>query len=81
MRADDTDMDIKEVFSRLLPHYFDRADDLPADIRLILHLNRWASVPAACIDCTQRVAGKRLARQMARELTHMQSFGRPECAT
>ena len=75
------DSDIREVFSRLLVHYFDRADDLPADIRLILHLNRWASVPAACIDCTKLVADKRLARQMCRELTHIQSFGRPECDT
>lgn len=38
-------------------------------------LNRWASVPAACIEL---VADKRLARQMCRELTHMQAFGRPE---
>lgn len=75
------DGDIYTVFSRLLVHYFDRADDLPADIRLILHLNRWASVPAACIDCTKLVADKRLARQMCRELTHIQSFGRPECDT
>lgn len=73
------DMDIRAVFSRLLVHYFDRADSLPADIRLILHLNRWASVPAACIDCTKLVSNKRLARQMDRELAHMQSFGRPEC--
>lgn len=73
------DRDINAVFSRLLAHYFDRADDLPADIRLILHLNRWASVPAACIDCTELVVNKRLARQMYRELTHMQSFGRPGC--
>lgn len=81
MRADDRDMGIKEVFLRLLPHYFDRADSLPVDIRLILHLNRWVSVPAACIDCTKLVSDKRLARQMCRELTHMQAFGRPECAT
>ena len=73
------DGDIYEVFSRLLVHYFDRADGLPVDIRLILHLNRWASVPAACIDCIKLVADKRLARQMSCELTHMQSFGRPEC--
>ena len=78
MGADDRDMDIKEVFSRLLVHYFDCADSLPADIRLILHLNRWASVPAACIDCTKLVSDKRLARQMNRELIHMQAFGRPE---
>ena len=75
------DKNISDVFSRLLVHYFDRVDDLPADIRLILHLNRWASVPAACIDCTKLVADKGLARQMCRELTHMQSFGRPECDT
>lgn len=81
MGADDRDMDIREVFSRLLVHYFDRVDGLPVDIRLILHLNRWASVPAACIDCTKLVADKRLARQMCRELTHIQSFGRPECDT
>ena len=72
------DMDISAVFSRLLAHYFDRVDDLPADIRLILHLNRWASVPAACIYCTTLVSDKRLARKMCRELTHMQAFGRPE---
>lgn len=75
------DKDIRTAFSRLLVHYFDRADSLPADIRLILHLNRWASVPAACIDCTKLVSDKRLARQMNRELAHMQSFGRPECDT
>lgn len=75
------DGDIRAVFSRLLVHYFDRADDLPADVRLILYLNRWASVPAACIDCTKLVSDKRLARQMNRELTRMQSFGRPECDT
>ena len=75
------DKDIRTAFSRLLVHYFDRADSLPADIRLILHLNRWASVPAACIDCTKLVADKRLARQMCRELTNMQAFGRPECDT
>lgn len=73
------DKDIRTVFSRLLAHYFDRAEDLPADIRLMLYLNRWASVPAACTDCTKLVADKRLARQMNRELIHMQSFGRPEC--
>ena len=33
------DADIREVFSRLLVHYFDRADSLPVDIRLILHLS------------------------------------------
>lgn len=54
---------------------------LPTDIRLILYLNQWASVPAACIDCIKLVADKRLARKMNRELTHMQSFGRPECDT
>ena len=81
MGADDRDMDIRTAFSRLLVHYFARADSLPAGIRLILHLNRWASVPAACIDCTKLVSDKRLARQMNRELTHMQSFGRPECDT
>lgn len=75
------DRDISAVFSRLLVHYFDRSDDLPTDIRLILHLNRWASVPAACIDCTKLVTDKRLARQMDRELTHVQAFGRPECDT
>lgn len=79
--ADDRDVDINVVFSLLLVHYFDRADDLPADVRLILHLNRWASVPAACIDCTKLVSDSRLVRQMNRELTHMQSFGRPECDT
>lgn len=73
------DEDISVVFSRLLVHYFDRAEDLPADTRLILHLNQWASVPAACIDCTKLVSSKRLARQMCRDLTHMQAFGRPEC--
>jgi len=76
--AADRDMDIRTAFSRLLAHYFDHADDLPVDIRLILHLNRWASVPAACIDCTKLVSDKRLARQMCHELIHMQSFGRPE---
>lgn len=75
------DGDIREVFSRLLVYYFDRADALPTDIRLILYLNRWASVPAACIDCTKLVSDKCLARQMNRELTHMQAFGRPECDT
>lgn len=75
------DMAIREAFSRLLVHYFDRADSLPVDIRLILYLNRWVSVPAACIDCTKLVSNKRPARQMNRELTHMQSFGRPECDT
>lgn len=75
------DVDIREVFSHLLVHYFDRADSLPADFRLILHLNRWASVPAACIDCTKLASDKRLARQMNRGLAHMQSFGRPECDT
>lgn len=75
------DNDINAVFSRLLVHYFDRADDLPTDIRLILYLNRWASVPAACIDCTKLVADKRLARRMNSELIHMQAFGRPECDT
>jgi hypothetical protein len=79
MRADDKD--IYAVFSRLLVHYFDLADGLPVDIRLILHLNRWVSVPAACIDCIKLVSDKRIARQMNRELVHMQSFGRPECAT
>lgn len=73
------DVDIREVFSRLLVHYFDRADALPTDIRLILCLNRWASVPAACIDCTKLVADKRLARRMCSELAHVQAFGRPEC--
>lgn len=75
------DRGINAVFSRLLVHYFDRADDLPVDIRLILYLNRWASVPAACIDCTKLISDKRLARQMNRELAHMQSFGGPECDT
>lgn len=75
------DMVIREAFSRLLVHYFDRADSLPVGIRTILYLNRWVSVPAACIDCTKLVSDKRLARQMNRELTHMQSFGRPECDT
>lgn len=73
------DKDISAAFSRMLVHYFDRADDLPADIRLILYLNRWASVPVACIDCTKLVADNRLARQMCRELAHMQALGRPEC--
>lgn len=42
------DRGISAALSRLLEHYFDLASDLPADIRLILHLNRWANVPAAC---------------------------------
>lgn len=76
--VDAKDKDIRTAFSSLLAHYFDRADELPAGVRLMLYLNHWASVPAACIDCTKLVADKRLARQMSRELTHMQAFGRPE---
>ena len=69
------DNNIRDAFYRLLPHYFELSVYLPAEVKLILFLNNWANVPAACIDLTKLPRNKRIACEMCRALTHMQTFG------
>lgn len=71
------DDDIREVFSRLLPHYWSLSSALPTDIKLILYLNHWANVPAAVLDLSKMPKSTRLARELSRAIAHTQSFGRP----
>lgn len=73
------DSAIRNMFHQLLPHYFALSGDLPADTKLALAVNRWPSIPIACMDLAKMPKDKRLCRDLSRELTHMQSFGRPEC--
>lgn len=70
---------IRDMFHRLLPHYFALSGDLPADIKLVLAVNRWPSIPIACMDLAKMPKDKRLSRELSSELVYMQSFGRPEC--
>lgn len=70
------DAAIRDTFHRLLPHYFALCNTLPADIKLVLAINRWANIPIACMDLAKMPKDKRLSRDLARELAHMQSFGR-----
>lgn len=73
-----TDDDIREVFNRLLPHYWSLSNALPTDIKVILYLNHWVSVPMAVLDLSKMPKSKCLARELSRAIVHTQSFGRPE---
>lgn len=75
----DDDSAIRDMFHRLLPHYFALSGDLPVDIRLVLAVSRWPSIPIACMVLTKLPKDKRLRRDLSRELGHTQLFGRPEC--
>lgn len=76
-----TDDDIREVFNRPLPHYWSLSNALPTDIKVILYLNHWVSVPMAVLDLSKMPKSKRLARELSRAIVHTRSFGRPECDT
>lgn len=67
-----SDERIERVFFELLPHYWKTPDELPAQIRLILALNRWGSVFHACQDIALHLTQGKQSRRLQKELTHMQ---------
>lgn len=73
-----TDDAIQSAFLALLPYYWWNASDLPARVKLTLLINKWPSVPVACLDLVKMPVNVRVRRGLSKRLTHMQAFRRPD---